>query len=190
MKRSAILACLLALVAWGCGHDDDPHFDVLVTMLNNGAPVEADLIVIDQDTGMTSIPEDFVGVRMDNKARSDVVVTDTSSFLHDFHLRRYVVTWRHVAGGPPPGSGWDPATLGFEAGTSVVVPVDGFVEFAIMIAPWGMKTGEPFATALATGQEVLMIADIEFIGTRGISSDVEIIVPASISVNFGNFADE
>ena len=194
MKRSAILACLLALVLGGCGHDDDPYFDVNVTMINSGAPVQADLCILDDTVfpPLCGVSEDFVLVRMRNKPRSDLVITDTNTFLHDFHVQSYSVTWRRVDGGPSadPGGAWNIADHDFEAGTSVVVPVGGFAEFTIMVSPAAMKLTEPFTSALTNGQEVLLIADIDFVGTRGISSDVEIHVPAALSVNFANFFDE
>jgi hypothetical protein len=194
MRRSAILACLFALVLGGCGHDDDPFFDVRVTMINNGAPVQADLCILD-DSVLPPVcggaSEDFVPVRMINKARSNLAVTDPNTFLHDFQLQRYSVSWRRVDGGPSsdPAAGWSISDHDFEAGTSVVVPVGGFADFAIMISPAGMKFGQPFDSALMLGDEILLIADIDFVGTRGITSDVEIHVPASLSVNFANFED-
>ncbi len=194
MKRSAILACLLALFVGGCGHDDDPFFDVHVTMINSGAPVQADLCILDDTVfpPLCGVSEDFVLVRMRNKPRSGLVITDNDTFLHDFHLQRYTVTWRRVDGGPSadPGGAWDIADHDFEAGISVVVPVDGFAEFTIMVSPAAMKLTSPFTDAYAAGQEILLIADIDFVGTRGITSDEEIHVPASLSVNFANFFDE
>jgi len=188
MKRSAVLVCLFALALSGCGIDD-PYFDVEVEMINEGAPVQGDLCVVDPLLLTCGVSEDFVEVRMRNKARSDLVVTDTNSFLHDFVVTRYTVTWRRVDGGPSSGAGWNISDYNFEAGTSVVVPIGSFAEFTIMISPAGMKRNEPFATALTNGEEVLLVADIEFVGRRGITSDKEIRVRASLSANFANFED-
>ena len=60
----------------------------------------------------------------------------------------------------------------------------------MLIAPAGMKTQEPFSTALLTGSELLLIADIDFVGTKAVTSDKEIHVYASLSVNFANFEDD
>lgn len=53
-----------------------------------------------------------------------------------------------------------------------------------------MKTSEPFLSALINFEEIRMIADIEFVGTRAITSDEEIYLQASLSVQFADFGDE
>jgi hypothetical protein len=188
MWRSAILAGL-CLALLGCD-PDDPAFDVRVSMINEGGPVQADLIIINRQTGEAFIPEDVVVAAFTNKSKSTAVVNDPVTFANSFHLKRYTVTWRRADGGPTSGTGWDLASLGFEAATSAVVPPGTTTEVGILIAPASLKTREPFVTALATGEGIMLIADIDFVGTKAITSEEEIHVYASLSVNFANFEDD
>lgn len=188
MWRSAILAGLV-LALLGCD-PDDPAFDVRVSMLNDGGPVLADLVIVNLQTGETFIPEDVVVAAFTNKSKSTSVVNDPETFANSFELKGYTVTWRRADGGPTSGTGWDLANLGFQAATSAVVPPGTTTEVGVLIAPAGMKTQEPFLTALATGQEILLIADIDFVGSKAVTSDKEIHVYASLSVSFANFEDD
>lgn len=188
MWRSAILAGLF-LALLGCD-PDDPAFDVRVSMINEGGPVLADLIIIDQQTGETFIPEDVVVAAFTNKSKSTAVVNDPVTFANAFQLKRYTVTWRRADGGPTSGAGWDLANFNFEAATSAVVPPGSTTEVGVLIAPAGMKTQEPFSSALLTGEELLLIADIDFVGSKAVTSDRDIHVYASLSVNFANFEDD
>ena len=186
MWRSAILVGL-ALVLLGC--DDAAVFDVRVSSINNGAPLQADLQVFNRQLQTFFIPEDVVIAAFTNKVKNGAVVSDPATFLNDFHLKSYSVTWRRVDGGPTSGAGWALSDYDFEAATSAIIPANTTTEVAILLAPAGMKTQEPFATALFTGEEIQLIADIVFLGTRAVASDAEIQVLASLSVNFADFAD-
>lgn len=188
MWRSAILVGLF-LALLGCD-PDDPVFDVRVSMINEGGPVLADLIIIDEQTGEVFIPEDVVVAAFTNKSKQGSVVNDPVTFMNAFHLKSYTVTWRRADGGPLTGPGWDLANYNFEAATSAIVPPGSTTEVGVLIAPAGMKTQEPFSTALLTGSELLLIADIDFVGTKAVTSDKEIHVYASLSVNFANFEDD
>ena len=188
MRRSAILVGL-ALVLLGCD-EDATVFDVKVSSMNGGAPVQADLIKFDKQLQQYFIPEDVIVVAFTNRSKNDAVVNDPGSFLNDFLLQRYTVTWRRADGGPTSGSGWNLADSDFEGATSAIIPVNTTTEVGILIAPAGIKSQEPFITALATGTEIQLVADIDFIGTRAVASDAEIHIPASLSVNFADFADK
>ena len=188
MWRSAILAGLVVALV-GC-ETDAPVVEVRVSSINDGGPVLADLIVVDEQTGEVSIPEDVVLAEFTNRAEASSVVTGPNTFVNAFHLQRYYVTWRRADGGPTSGTGWALSDYDFEAATSVVVPINTTVETGILIAPAGMKTTGPFAQALVNGEELLLIADIDFVGTMAVGSEAEMHVYASVSVNFANFADD
>ena len=188
MRRSAILVGLMFFLL-GCD-EDASVFDVKVSSINGGGPLQADLLKFDRQLQQYFIPEDVVTVAFTNKAKNGAVVTDPGSFLNDFQLQRYTVTWRRADGGPTSGAGWSLSNYNFEAATSALIPINTTTDVGILLAPAGMKSQEPFATALATGTEIQLIADIDFIGTRAVASDAEIHVPASLSVNFADFADK
>ncbi len=185
MWRSAILAGL-CLVLLGC---EDPGFDVRLSSINKGGPVLADLIIIKQSTGQIFIPEDVVEAEFTNLSKNTAVFNDPGTFVNSFHLQRYTVSWRRVDGGPTSGAGWNLSDFNFEAGTSTIVPPGTTVTTGVLIAPAGMKTVEPFASALANGEEILLVADIDFVGAKAVTSGPENHIPASLSVNFANFAD-
>ncbi|UCE01949.1 MAG: hypothetical protein JSW67_11870 [Candidatus Latescibacterota bacterium] len=191
MWRSAILAGFALLLLVSCD-TNDPFVDVLVSNINEGNPLLADLIEIDdtKDPPEIFIPEDVVLVEFWNKPRHDAVITQPETFLHDFHVKRYSVTWRRVDGGPSSGAGWDISDHDFEAATSAIIPINTKTGVGILLAPAGMKTAEPFFSALMNFEEIQMIADIDFVGTRAITSDEEIHVLASLSVQFADFGDE
>jgi hypothetical protein len=188
MWRSAILAGLF-LALLGCD-PNDPVFDVRVSMINEGGPVQADLITINRQTGEAFIPEDVVVASFTNKSKSTSVLNDPVTFANSFELKSYTVTWRRADGGPTSGTGWDLASLGFTGATSAVVPPGTTTDVGVLIAPASMKTREPFLTALATGEGIMLIADFDFVGSKAVTSDEEIHVYASLSVNFANFEDE
>lgn len=188
MWRSAILAGLLCVLV-GCDFDDEV-VEVRVTSINGGAPVIADLIVFDEQTGEVSIPEDVVLVEFTNRSEATSVVNPPGTFVNAFQLESYTVTWRRADGGATSGTGWTLADYNFTAGTAALVPAGSSVETAILIAPAGMKTEGLFAQALVNGEEVLLIADIDFLGRMAVGSEDDIHVYGSISVNFADFADE
>lgn len=183
MWRSAILAGLF-LVLLGC---DDPVFDVRVSSINEGGPVLADLRVYDQTLMLYVIPEDVVEATFTNRSKTSAAINDPETFVNAFLLQRYTVTWRRADGGPTSGAGWALSDFNFEAGTTAIVPPGTTVSVGVLIAPAGMKTREPFASATS---EILLVADIDFIGTKAVTSGPEIHIPASVSVNFADFADE
>ena len=189
MRRSAILVGL-ALVLLGCAADD-PYFDVRLSSLNGGAPLLADLQRYDKQLQVFFIPEDVAIAAFTSKVRGDFVVTEPRTFLDDFQLQRYTVRWRFAGGTPNPiFSGFDYSSFNFEAATAAIVPVNTTTEVGVLVAPAAMKTEEPFATALVTGAEILLIADIDFYGVRALVPEGEIHLQASLSVNFADFADE
>lgn len=188
MWRSAILAGLFLVLA-GC-ESDAPVVEVRVSSINGGGPVLADLIIVDDQTGEVSIPEEVVVAEFTNRSEATSVVNNPGTFVNAFHLQRYIVSWRRADGGSTSGAGWTLADYDFEAATSVVVPVNSTVETGVLIAPAGMKTTGPFAQALVNGEELLLIADIDFIGTMAVGTEEEMHVYASVSVNFADFADD
>ena len=187
MWRSAILAGLLCVLV-GCDTDSEV-IEVRVTSINGGAPVLADLIIFDENTGEISIPEDVAVVEFTNRSESSPVVTDPNTFVNAFQLESYTVTWRTSGGGTSIGT-WPLAAYNFTAATAAVVPAGTSVETGVLIAPAGMKTQGPFLEALMNGQELLLIADIDFLGRPAVGSEGDIHVYASVSVNFADFADE
>ena len=139
------------------------------------------------------MPYDLPIIGFSKEHRFSVVTLrlwSTKESPRNFQLQRYTVTWRRADGGPTSGAGWTLADSDFEGATSAIVPINTTTEVGILIAPAGMKSGEPFVTALATGEEIQLIADIDFIGTRAVASDAEIHILASLSVNFADFADK
>ncbi|MFQ5600502.1 MAG: hypothetical protein ACE5G2_08110 [Candidatus Krumholzibacteriia bacterium] len=191
MWRSAILAGL-ALFVLGCAESAEQNtFLVRVSSINDGAPLQADVISIDdsQDPPVAYIPEDVVTAEFTNKVYSSSVVTDPNTFWYDFQLKTYTVTWRRADGGPISGAGWTLSDFDFEAATSAIVPSGGKAQVGILLAPAGMKTVEPFLSA-RFGDYLQLIADIDFVGSPAISPDEEIHVYASLSVNFADFEDQ
>lgn len=190
MKRFAILAGLV-LFALGCADEDLQGPTVVrVSQINDGAPLQADVIIIvDDQTGETAVPEDVVVVQIQNKAYNGVTVVDPSTFVNDFQVTRYTVTWRRADGGPTAGTGWTLSDFDFEAATTVIVPGNGFAEFGVLVAPAGMKTVDPFVQA-RVGAYIKTIADFDIVGHYVIRPDVEIHLSASLSVNFADFADD
>ncbi len=187
MWRSAILAGLLCVLV-GCDSDDEV-VEVRVSSINGGSPVIADLIVVNRQTGATTIPEDVVVAEFTNRAEASSVFNPPGTLVNSFQLESYTVTWRSATGGTTVGT-WPLAAYNFTAGTAALVPPGSSVETGVLIAPAGMKTQGPFAEALVNGQELLLIADIDFVGRMAVGSEDEIHVYASISVNFANFADQ
>jgi hypothetical protein len=188
MWRSTILAGLLCALL-GC-QADTPVIEVRVTSINGGGPVLADLRHFDEGTGLITIPEDVAVVEFTNRNETGSVVTDPGTFVNAFQLESYTVRWRRADGGPTSGTGWTLADYNFDAATSFVVPANSTAETGILIAPAGMKTEGPFAEALANGQELLLIADIEFIGRVAVGPTEDMHVYGSVSVNFADFADK
>ncbi len=188
MWRSAILAGLLCVLV-GCDTDDEV-IEVRVSSINGGSPVIADLIVVDIQTGAVSIPEELVVAEFTNRSEASSVVNDPGTFVNAFQLTGYSVAWRRADGGATSGAGWTLADYSFDAATAAVIPAHSTVEVGVLIAPAGMKTQGPFAQALVNGEELLLIADIDFVGRMAVGSEDEIHVYASISVNFADFADD
>jgi hypothetical protein len=185
MWRSAILAGLF-LVLLGC---DDPVFDVRVSSINEGGPVLADLVIIEQSTGQMFIPEDVVEATFTNLSKTSAALNDPDTFVNAFLLQRYTVSWRY-AGSDPTLAGFDFSVFNFEGATSAVVPPGTSVVVGVQIAPAGMKTQDPFLSARSTGGYIQMIADIDFIGSKAVTSGPEIHIPVSLSVSFADFEDE
>ena len=184
MKRFAILAGLV-LFAIGCG-DETLHspFLVRVSQINGGVPLQADLIVVvDEATGETAIPEDVVVVRIENRPYNSVSVTEPGTFVHDFQVTGYTVTWRYANGAPLAG-------FDFQAATTAIVPANSAAEFGLLIAPAGMKMVDPFLSVLLGGGQIQTIADFDIVGAFMHRPDDPIHMTASLTVNFADFADE
>lgn len=189
MRRAAFLSGL-ALLALGCTESAEQNtFIVRVSSINDGSPLLADVLRFNEQDSTYSVPVDVVPVEFTNKVYSSGVITDPGTFSYDFHLRRYVVTWRRTDGGPTSGPGWQLSDFDFEGATSEVIPVNSRKEVGILLATVEMKSVDPFAS-LAFGGAIPLTADIDFVGSPAIDPDEEIHLQASLSVSFANFADE
>ena len=178
MRRGVAIAVVLALCALGCTASDQNRIIVRVTTINEGGPLFADVIAVDNDS-MPYIPTDLTPVEFTSRPYSDAIV-DPGNFSLDFQLQYYTVRWRATQG-TPPGLNLDAYT--HTEATSFVVPFNNTAILGASIVAVGMKTSPPFA-ALQVGGEIPLIAEVEFVGSPAVDPDDEIRVLASLSVVF------
>jgi hypothetical protein len=186
MRRGAAILVLLVLAALGCTESNQNRVIVRVSEINQGGPMFADVLAMDPQDSTFFVPTELVPVEFTSRPYSNAIV-DPGNFSLDFHVQRYSVTWRATAATPP---GINLAAFNHVEATSFIVPFNETAEMAILVVPLGMKTQSPFVDLVFNGQEIPLIADIEFIGAPAVEPEDEIRIQVSLSVNFADFADE
>ena len=186
MRRFAILVAL-SFVVLGCSEEGRNPFLVRVAQINEGNAIQADVF----NNVTNTIPEDIIKIIFTNFlfGQDTESLTDPTSFVYDFQVKTYSVTWRRVDGGPTSGAGWTLSDFNFTGAVTALVPANGAAEVGIILVPAGMLTQAPFVNALA-GEDFQMVADIMFIGSPASDLSGEVQVPASVSVSIADFANQ
>lgn len=211
MKRSILVVALLTVLLPGCGEQNlQSPILIRVSDINEGSPTFADILIVIEEGDPSAIPPDprviaiptsIATIRITNKPYNTGVITEPSTFVHDFQLTRYEVTWRRADGGvtsgidPSTGNTWLLSDFDFETGTTEIIPVNTTVEMAMQIVPISMKTTWPFINARGSldgfaGEDFRLIVDIVFYGHVVTAPNTEVTFQASSTVEIADFADE
>jgi len=199
MKRSILVIMLMAVMFPGCGEQNlQSPILIRVSDINEGSPTFADVFLVVEEGPplLWAIPASISLVRITNKPYSSGVITEPATFVHDFQLTSYEVTWRRADGGPTSGAGWTLSDFDFEAGTTEIVPANSTIEIVMQIVPVNMKSVTPWVEARpagflgGTGANFRLIAEIEFIGHIISDPNKEVRFQASTTVEIADFADD
>jgi hypothetical protein len=111
-------------------------------------------------------------------------VGSNPSFLNAVTINRYHVSYRRADGRSVPGVD---VPYAFDSALTFTVPSDGVATAGFQIVRFSAKQEAPLRALAFNGETIATIAEVTFYGRDQAGNDV--IVTASIGVDFANFAD-
>jgi hypothetical protein len=118
-----------------------------------------------------------------NLSMKDITVTPTSN--NQVTLSRYVVRYRRTDGRNVPGVD---KPHDFEGAVTATIPPGGTATVSFELVRHVAKQEPPLAQLVSNDNIIYTIADVTFYGQDLVGNDVS--ASGSMSVNFGNFADQ
>jgi hypothetical protein len=201
-RRTLVCTFIIgALFALQVGCDNDPEQNrsvVTVASINGNAPLLSDVWeqgakILDEDTVYTAddhIREDWVPVVFYNRPYNSVIAASPGSPHGDFLVTHYRIHWVRTDGGVQ--------TLpDHEAGLSILVPSDEFVEGLIQVVTFENKVTQfihdlcywPPLNCNNSNDEIFMRAEITFYGHE-LGTDRETEIETQLGVSFADLVVE
>ena len=180
--RSPALVVVRALEAASGATPDDLGGTLLsdvVTMVRTPAPCS-------DASPCATLYNDIAQVTMSLIAKDPGVpgIGSNPSFLNAVTIDRYHVSYRRADGRNTAGVD---VPYGFDSALTFTVPSDGVATAGFQIVRFAAKQEAPLRALAFNGETIATIADVTFYGRDQAGNDV--IVTASIGIDFANFAD-
>ncbi len=201
MRSSAAFILIAAAglglaLSGGCGSNTiDGHTRPTVLAINGGAPLHADVFVVDTTVaGGGYIPEESVEVVFSNPPSHQFMDLDASDPYGTFIIDSYTVRFEvlHLLDGGN-GSFSTPNLPPISTPIHLSLPVNSTVTTALVLAPASLKFEPPILDLMPGGTapngEVIVQAEITFTGHEQGSDRVQSI-DGGTTILFANYADE
>ncbi len=200
MRSIAAVSILLVLglsaaLVGGCGESAiDGHTRPAILAINGGAPIHADVFVV--DTTLVSgggIPEDLAVFRFANPPSQKFLDLTPDDPYGTFVLDSYTVSYEVVQELPGGGVFTQGELPTISGATHLALPVGMEVESVFILVPASLKMEFPVADLLPGGAapagELVVHAEITFTGHESGSDRVQLISGAA-TILFADYADE